>query len=199
MPRTKEYDRERVLDRAMKVFWKKGYDGTSVQDLVKATGLNRFGMYEAFGNKEGLFLEALDKYRNATIDGLFVILEKDPQGMASIQAFFDRLIQSFSKAKGNRGCLVVNTAVDTPVMSANANRRVKNHLKRMEEAFLGGLMQARKRKEIDPKSDVKALALYLVGITQGLAVFHRANTEMAQMKGFVKTALTTLVSGPKKT
>ena len=69
MPRQKEYNRDQVLDAAMKVFWVKGFEGTSIQDLVQATGLNRFGMYQAFGSKQGLFLEALDRYQRQITTG----------------------------------------------------------------------------------------------------------------------------------
>ena len=198
MPRTKEYDRDQVLENAMKVFYKKGYEGTSIQDLVDATGLNRFGMYQAFDSKGGLFLEVLDKYRQSSAANLFVFLEKDPAGLKSVKAFFDYLITKFSGAKDEKGCLMTNTAVDLPLRCQNTSRKIKTYMKRMEDGFYGCLLRARKQKEIGPKADLRALALYLVGITQGLSVLSRANTETARMKSFVKVALDNLKSGASK-
>ncbi len=199
MPRTKEYDRDQVLDQAMKVFYKKGYEGTSIQDLVDATGLNRFGMYQDFGSKGGLFLEVLDKYQKISATQLFSILEKDPAGLKSIQAFFDCMIKNFSGTKADKGCLMANTAVDLPLRCQNTFRKVTKFLKRMEDGFHRCLVQARKHKEIGSKADLRALALYLVGITQGLSVFSRANTKTARMKSFVRVALDGLQSGARKT
>ena len=195
MPRHKEYDRNQVLDRAFETFRSKGFEGTSVQDLVKATGLNRFSMYEAFGSKEGLFLKALDRYREEVATRGLEILEAEPRGLGSIKRYFNQLIKNYSNGKA-QGCLITNTAVDSPGICKTATRKVQKEFKRLEDAFYVSLSGARKAGEISPKSDLRAMACFLVGITQGLGVFCRAKATRTQLETFVKVALKGLAGVP---
>lgn len=194
MPRHKEYDREQVLDGALKTFQKKGFEGTSIQDLVQATGLNRFGMYKAFGNKEGLFLAVMDRYRSEVATRGLELLEAEPRGLKSIQSFFDQLIQNYSNGKA-LGCLITNTAIDTPGVCKTASRKVQKEFKRLEDAFHASLSGARQSGDLPRQSDLRALACFLVGITQGLGVFCRARATQEQMKTFVRVALSGLTQG----
>jgi TetR/AcrR family transcriptional repressor of nem operon len=197
MPRHKEYDREEVLDRALKVFQTKGFEGTSVQDLVKATGLNRFGMYNAFGSKEGLFLEVMDRYRNEVATRGLEILKAEPRGLKNIKAYFDEMIKNYSNGKA-QGCLITNTAVETPGVCKTASRKVQKVFKQLEDGFHASLTGAQQAGEIPRKADLRAMACFLVGITQGLGVFCRAKTAREQMETFVTVALEGLSQESKK-
>ncbi len=189
MPRQKEYDREHVVEKAMQVFWDKGYEGTSVQDLVNATGLNRFGMYQAFGSKEGLFLEALDAYRNRISAQLIRILEEGPPGKTTLQDFFRKLIEKYTRSEGSRGCLITNTAIESQLRGKDAQSRVKKHFRRIEQGLRRCLEGARENREIDAGGDLEKLSRYLLGITQGLAVFGRTFTDARTMENMVEVAL----------
>ncbi len=160
MPRHKEYDREQVLDRALKVFQNKGFDGSSVQDLVKATGLNRFSMYEAFGSKEGLFLKVMDRYRSEAGTRGLEVLQAEPRGLKSIKKYFQQLIQNYSSGQA-QGCLITNTAVDMPAVCSTAARKVQKEFKRLEDGFHASLSGARKSGEIPRQSDLRAMACFL--------------------------------------
>jgi TetR/AcrR family transcriptional regulator, transcriptional repressor for nem operon len=197
MPRHKEYDREQVLDQALKAFQNKGFEGTSVQDLVKATGLNRFGMYQAFGSKEGLFLAVMDRYRSEAATRGLEILESEPRGLKSIKSYFDQMIKNYSNGKA-QGCLITNTAVNTPGVCKTAARKVQKEFKRLEDAFHASLSGARKAGEIPRKSNLRAMACFLVGITQGLGVFCRARATRLQMETFVTVALNGLTQNARK-
>lgn len=197
MPRHKEYDREQVLDRALKVFRTKGFEGTSVQDLVKATGLNRFGMYNAFGSKEGLFLEVMDRYRNEVASRGLEILEAEPLGLKNIKKYFDQMIENYSNGRA-QGCLITNTAVETPGVCKTASLKVQKVFKQLEDAFHACLSGAQKAGEIPRKSDLRAMACFLVGITQGLGVFCRAKATQTQLRTFVTVALNGLSQESKK-
>lgn len=197
MPRHKEYDHEQVLDRAMKVFQTKGFEGASVQDLVKATGLNRFSMYQAFGNKEGLFLKVMDRYRSEAGTRGLETLTAEPRGLKSIKKYFQQLIKNYSNGQA-QGCLITNTAVDMPTVCNTAARKVQKEFKRLEDGFHASLSAARDAGEIPRKSDLRAKACYLVGITQGLGVFCRAKATRAQMTTFVKVALEALTQDARK-
>jgi TetR/AcrR family transcriptional repressor of nem operon len=197
MPRHKEYDREQVLDQALKVFRTKGFEGTSVQDLVKATGLNRFGMYNAFGSKEGLFLAVMDRYRSEVATRGLEILEAEPRGLKNIKNYFNEMIKNYSNGKA-QGCLITNTAVETPGVCKTASRKVQKVFKQLEDAFHASLAGAEQAGEIPKKSDLRAMACFLVGITQGLGVFCRAKATRAQLETFVNVALNGLTQDTRK-
>jgi TetR/AcrR family transcriptional repressor of nem operon len=198
MPGHKEYDREQVLDQALKVFRTKGFEGTSVQDLVKATGLNRFGMYDAFGNKEGLFLAVMDRYRNEVASRGLEILLAEPRGLRNIKNYFDQMIKNYSNGKA-QGCLITNTAIETPGVCKTASRKVQKVFKQLEDAFHASLSGAHKLGEIPLKSDLRAMACFLVGVTQGLGVFCRAKATRKQLETFVTVALNGLTQSTQKT
>ena len=197
MPRQKEYDHERVVEKAMRVFWEKGYEGTSVQELVDATGLNRFGMYQAFGSKEGLFLEALDVYRNRVSSQMIRILEEGPAGRHTLQEFFRKLIEKYSSPGEARGCLITNTAIESSLRGKDAQLRVEKHFQRMQQGLRRCLKGARENREIDATEDLDKLSRYLLGITQGLAVFGRTFTDAHTMENMVEVALNHLFAANK--
>ena len=111
MPRPREFDEERVLDAVMATFWRRGYDGTSAQDLVDATGLGRGSLYNAYSNKEGLFERALQRYQRCTQDNLKLL-----EGDAPIRDRMRRLLETATNPRrqdrDRRGCLATNSAIE---------------------------------------------------------------------------------------
>ena len=112
MPRPKAFDPDAALQKAMHVFWERGYEATSVQDLVEGMGINRFSLYSTFGNKHQLFVTVLERYCATIGANLVGDLEHSAAGLTAIRQFFTRLVDFFASAKGWRGCLMTNTAVE---------------------------------------------------------------------------------------
>ena len=199
MPRQKEYNRDQVLDAAMKVFWVKGFEGTSIQDLVQATGLNRFGMYQAFGSKQGLFLEALDRYQRMIATGFIAPLERAPErGLRTIREFFVNGLSLFNTPIGTNGCLMTNTAVDLPCRCPETQKRIDDGMRRMTGAFRACLVGAQKNGELRANANVDALAQFLMTLLQGLMVLRRTGGAREQAENAVRIALESLplCSGP---
>lgn len=194
MPRKKEYDREKVLDKAMSVFWKKGYEGTSIQDLVDATHLNRFGMYEEFGSKKGLFYEALDKYCEEVIGGVYRALEDPPQDLSSIRNFFESVRDHMGYGKGPRGCFIANTAIEAMLLGPRALKRIQKCWDRLENAFAVCLRNSQTKGDIAPDVDVETLAQYLVGVTQGFALVGRSGVRPERLQSMASTTIEHLSS-----
>lgn len=194
MPRKKEYDRDKVLLKAMETFWKKGYEGTSIQDLVDATRLNRFGMYEEFGSKKGLFYEALDKYCDQVIGDVYRALEADPQDLSSIRKFFEAVRDHMGVGKGPRGCFVANTAIEAFLLGPRAIKRVEKCWDRLEAAFEVCLKNSQVKGDIAPDVDVKQLAQFLVGVTQGFALVGRSGIRPERLSSMASTTLEHLSS-----
>src|SRR5215831_3253346 len=104
MPRPKAFDPDEALQKAMQVFWERGYAATSVEDLVQRMGINRFSLYSTFGGKHQLFVAALERYRETIVADLVGALEQSAAGRAAIRHFFTRLVDFWTLAKIDFDC-----------------------------------------------------------------------------------------------
>src|SRR5260370_22866058 len=109
MARRKEFDRDEVLHRGMEVFWTRGYEGASIQDLVKHMGINRQSIYDTFGDKHSLFLQALDRYREIQSRRVFEVLERPGSVKKNLRRLFEETVARALSAEGRRGCFVGNS------------------------------------------------------------------------------------------
>lgn len=193
MPRQKEYNREEVLDAAMKVFWAKGFDGTSIEDLVSETGLNRFGMYQAFGSKQGLFLEALERYK-CKISSAFVspLTRGADRGLAAVRDFFAHALRIMDQSEDSAGCFLTNTAIDVPSRCKTTQAKIQEGFAFLTGAFRACLESAQRKGELAPDADLDALSEYLVTVLQGLMVLKRSGARKSQAENTVKVALESL-------
>lgn len=190
--RPREFDAEEALEGAMTLFWEKGYEATSVQDLVDRTGVNRSSLYSAWGDKQGVFLAALDLYRDRVVGRRLSDLEQPRSALAEIRGYFEGLGRTGQGERLRNGCLMTNSAVERAPRDASSARRIRAHLERVEGAFRGALARARERGEIRRDTDVDDLACYLTGSAQGLGVMARAGSSTASLEGVVHGVLGTL-------
>jgi AcrR family transcriptional regulator len=181
MGRHKGYNREEVLDRAMKLFWRKGYEGAHLQELVEITGLNRFSLYKEFGGKEGLFLEALDRYLSQVMN-LMGLLFREPQGLENIQDYF----KAAPDYPFYHGCFAVNTLVQNPVVPEEARRKVFDFINAGEKVFLSNLKAARKKGELPPGMEPRSLARHLITFDIGLVVSLQLGVDKRGIKQALK-------------
>ena len=108
MPRKSAPDQDEIIDRAMHIFWQRGYKKTSVKDLILGAGVNRFNLYETFGGKHGLYLEALDKYRDDVFLRRMNKIDNNKNGLLGIQEYFESLEEFLIDCKGNLSCVAKN-------------------------------------------------------------------------------------------
>lgn len=174
MPRIKEYSKEEVLDAATRVFWEKGYKGTSMNDLVEGTGLNKHSMYKEFGNKDGLYLACMNNYAEKTTKELNVILSREPLGFKNIEAFFSNRV-AYLSSKNCKSCLLVNTAVEKEVLSSRINRSARQYLALQEKAFFSCLEAAQKNREIPENTNLELMAQYLLCFLEGINVMGKTD------------------------
>jgi len=161
--RPREHDPEAVLDAAMHAFWQRGYDGTSMRDLVAACGITTRSMYDSFGHKDHFFAAALDRYRNKVLSPLVGLLESE-RGLGALRRFTDVLAANLP----NDGCLFVNTAAQRNVVKRSALARVERHFAGMRALFRAKLEEA--RADGDFRGDADARAAQLVATIAGLAL-----------------------------
>jgi TetR/AcrR family transcriptional repressor of nem operon len=188
MARPREFDADTVLEQATRVFWAKGFEHTSLDDLCEATGLNRSSLYAAFGAKRDLYLAALARYEEGSAARIAAALERRPL-REGLKAFLDGLIDAIVAGPGRRGCFIGNCAAELAQLDRSAAARVRRSLGRIEATFAQGLEKARARGELSPGADVAALARFLTAGVQGLRLVGKANPDRAALADVAKTML----------
>lgn len=189
MARPREFNFEEVLDKAVETFWSKGYEATSIQDLVDCMGINRGSLYAAFGDKQGLFLRALDRYRQMVVGKLLDILDSHASGKEAISQLFLTVVEHVMTAGPLRGCLVTNSAVERGLSDPDTAKKVGLCLLQIEEGFYKTLLRAREAGEIDKKLDLRAVARYLTSSLQGLLVIGKVRAERSVLTDVVEVTL----------
>ena len=188
MARPREFDEQEVLDRALEVFWARGYEGASVADLTAATGLARASLYGAFGDKEGLYERALARYLER-LDGLERMLADAPSARAGLRALFQAWIGHVCPARGPRGCFLQLSASLGPPESAVAGRLVRRTSEALERAVAGLLARGQRAGELAGSIDPPALARVLVILLQGLTAAARMGRPRRELEAAVEDAL----------
>ena len=185
MPRPKSFDPDEVLDRAMRVFWKKGYASTSIADLTEAMSINKFSLYGTFGDKRSLFLAALDRYSGRVVGTLLSDLETEDAGLAEIRQYFTAIVHGATHLQECPGCLMTNTAAELAPGDAEIRTKVRKHFGRMRRAFRCALGNASERGELVPKASTDLLARHLVGSSQSIALAARTLPRREDYRGYV--------------
>lgn len=191
MARHKEFDKEEVLQKAMDVFWEKGYEATSVQDLVQQMGINRGSLYDTFGDKHSLFLKALDCYSN-DFDKHLKALTAAEMGVEAIRLFFRDRLQVLTASKGCKGCLMTNSTVELGTHDPKAAAKVTANRLRLEHFFGQVLGRAQKRGEISPRADIRALARFFANSAIGLSVVAKTSPSPEVLEDIVGVTLAVL-------
>lgn len=192
MARPKEFDPTVALDKAMAVFWAKGYHDTSIRDLVDATGVNYYGLYSTFDDKHGLFLAALDRYRDTVTRQILALLDQPGQPISAIRQVFDGVVLTTRPTDGHSGCLMCNTAVELTPFDKAAAKKVRKNMDVLRDAFRGAVIQAQEIGEIAKDKDDEALAEFLAMTVYSISVLARTGASEAQVRRYVQTALETL-------
>lgn len=166
----------------MNMFWSKGYDGTSLDDLCDATGLGRSSLYAAFGDKHALLLRSLDRYHHFGIARIAAALARRVPIRRAIGDFIADHIDQIIAGPGRRGCFMGNCAAELARHDKAATERVRTSMIKVEELFRDALRKAQRRGEIATNSDVKAMARFLVAGIQGLRLVGKANPDRALLE-----------------
>ncbi len=190
MGRTKEYDRRGVLSKAVSVFWKKGFEATSMSEVIKATGLNSASLYKEFGSKERLYETALGEYREQELEPFIRPLIDEPN-MKGIDTFLKGIIKN-AMNPDFQGCLMMNTLTEKEVVSAGAVRRVEKFCTRLETILEGAIRGAQRSGDIPPEKDPVALAHYLLCLIQGMVLYGRVDDHKPHIEAVIMTVKQTL-------
>ncbi|MEU4094781.1 TetR/AcrR family transcriptional regulator [Streptomyces sp. NPDC026673] len=192
MARLREFDTEKAVEAAMNAFRLHGYDGTSVQDLVDATGVGRGSLYAAFGSKEGLYLAAMDRYREYYAAPLVDILREGAPGLELLRYVLVAAIDEIVRDGSRRACLIVGAAVGRIAHDPQVASHVQSTTELLEDALYQVIVEAQGDGQLSDKRDARDLARYLVITMHGLRVMGAMNPDRAALMGVVDTALEAL-------
>ena len=173
----------------MALFWTRGYEATSIQDLVEATGVNRGSIYGTFGDKKGLFLAALDHYLETVAKSLMAELS-DPDPRRAIERMFDSLIRRTSDPRFPRGCLITNTSLECPTVGDDIARKIAERLGQQETAIYGVLRKAQAEGALSSAHDARALARFFLGVAWGINAVNRTVADPEALRDMVRVAMT---------
>ena len=192
MARPITFDRTQVLQQAIQLFWIQGYSGTSVKNLVDATGLQPGSLYAAFGDKRGIFLAALDAYFDTMKLSLFGLLHNDKAPNQRLTDFFSHLLQESSCDPDRKGCLLINTLSEIPVQDAEINSRLQDMFTEVELELKQILIECKALGQLSEHQDPELLAKFLISGIFGLRIFNKTQPDMASLKAIVDQLLSTI-------
>ncbi|WP_028061853.1 TetR/AcrR family transcriptional regulator [Candidatus Solirubrobacter pratensis] len=189
MARHKEFDPDQALERAMRLFWERGYERTSVQDLVERTGVHKRSMYDTFGHKHSLYLRSLDRYVGAARADLAATLDGAQSPRAALRAL---LSTSINDGSNPRGCFAVNCASETALDDPEVARRVGDFFAASERLILDLVLEGQRAGEIPARHEPEALANALHNGWIGVRIQARAGREPEQIAQMIDGLLALL-------
>ena len=187
----RQFDEQEVIALALDVFWRKGLNDATMQDLAAATGVQRGSLYNAYGDKEAIFLRAFDQYARDFLESVAKLLAEGDVA-ERLTKFFDSAIVNMTGGSPPRGCLTTRTALNAGISSEVVRERVQDLLGRLEQAVSKAISSAPGGR---PAAEANRLARVVVTFTRGLAVMERAGYSRKQLKDSASTFVEALAGG----
>ncbi len=186
--RPRSFDKEKALDAALQVFWRKGYEGASLTDLTQAMGIEKPSLYAAFGDKEQLFRQVLDHYQKGPMNMMLAALQ-EPTARRVVERLLRESANAGSDPHTPRGCLYVQGAL----ACGSESDRIRTELisrRAAGEAMLRKRLQRAKREgDLPKKSDPAGLARYFMAVLHGMSVRSSAGASRRELRGIAETAM----------
>jgi len=197
MNRPRAFEEAEVLDRALAVFWRLGYDACSIQDLTKATGLQRQSLYNAFGDKDALFLAVLRRYEEHSAAELKK-LEHSPSALVSLRRYMEDVL-AIQATRGCGACLLVRTAFGPQIRNARVKKVVTSGAQSVRDCFVRVIARAVRSGEVSDDTDPAQCAAYLYTVLNGLAALAKTGGSDAQVASVLTRAFDSIAGAPAPT
>lgn len=193
MARYKAFDIDDAIDRAIDLFWQHGYEKTSLQDLLAHLEIGRASFYNAFEDKHNLFMLALHRYLERTDETTIIqTLQAEDSDLATIKTIFQQVIESLANDPLQRGCFIINSAIEVAPADEEVAAFVADHAQRCEDALYDTLRRAQSMQEIPQNLDVRATARFLLSTIRGMRVTGRMTHDRRIFEDIAVTALAIL-------
>jgi TetR/AcrR family transcriptional repressor of nem operon len=192
MARNKEFDEEELLEKAVNLFWRKGYNATSAQDLVDELKINRSSLYNTYKDKRTLFQKSLKKYQEQQTNAVITMLAKAADPEKAIEKVFADLIKESNEDTAAKGCFMVNTAVELAGQDAEIGVLVHNNNKSVEDALTTIIEKGQQMGQFSTRNTARAYARFLFGNINALRVIARSGADKKALNDVADIALSSL-------
>lgn len=192
MARTKDFDEADVLAKAIHLFWQKGYNGTSMQDLVDTLGISRSSLYDTFGDKRKLYLKALESYKQAETANRAKIFDKSIPARTAIRQLLDLITLEQIRDKQHKGCFLVNSTVETAPNDKEVNKILCENDREIENALHEVIQRGQHSGEISSRRDARALARFIFNNIIGMRVSGKLATDKSIFEDTIQLTMSVL-------
>lgn len=170
MARTKEFDEAEILNKALHIFWCRGYNGTSMQDLIDGLGISRSSLYDTYGDKRTLYIAALKKYQDVEAGILIGIIHHSCSVFDTIKLVFKKMIDESVSDQLKKGCFLVNSAIDLASHDKEIAEIIRANQKEVEDAYCKAIKKGQKKGEITDRYTARELARFIMNAATGIRV-----------------------------
>ncbi|WP_224770867.1 TetR/AcrR family transcriptional regulator [Pseudomonas sp. FEN] len=190
--RPREFDVDAICEVVAQVFWARGYRGTSLDEICKATGLMRGSLYGAFGDKHGMLLAAIEHYSDGSIAQLAARLNSSEPADQSLRAALMHYTRSASALEGLDGCFIVNTTLEMMPEDTQLHGRIESFMKRTLTLLTAAVIRGQSEGVFNSNLDERAVGDFLLCMIQGLRVFGKMVHEESRLTAIVDMSMTTI-------
>jgi TetR/AcrR family transcriptional repressor of nem operon len=192
MARTKDFDEDEVLTKAIQIFWHKGYNGTSMQDLVDGLGISRSSLYDTYTDKHTLFVKALESYQCKSASSIQELININGPAKATVKKLLEFATNDMLEDKQQKGCFMVNAEVEVAPHDADVNSIVCKNDQQMEEAFYQVIKKGQDTGEMTNPQDARALARFIFNSVKGMRVTAKSTTDKSVFEDIIGLTVSVL-------
>jgi TetR/AcrR family transcriptional repressor of nem operon len=195
MARSKDFDESEVLAKAVKLFWLKGYNGTSMQEMVDALGISRSSLYDTYGDKHTLYLKALEFYQTNSFHQVNSILATTPSAKETIKRLLEFIAHALVSDKQHKGCFMLNAEVEVAMHDPEVMNMVCKNDRQIESTLYETIKKGQQNGEITNTQDATTLTHFLVNTIKGIRVSAKSSTDLSFFDDIIRTSLSVLDQG----
>jgi TetR/AcrR family transcriptional repressor of nem operon len=192
MARTKDFDEREVLNKAVNLFWLKGYNGTSMQDLVDGLGISRSSLYDTYGDKHTLFIKALESYQSTASGKICQIISSILPAKETIKQILEFITCELLGDQTHKGCFMVNAEVEVAPHDREVSQMVCQNDRQVEDAFYMVIKNGQDKGEITNPQEARALARFIFNTVKGIQVTAKSINDKSVFDDIIRLAVSVL-------
>ncbi|SFM87991.1 transcriptional regulator, TetR family [Chitinophaga sp. YR627] len=187
--RTKDFDENEILRKAITIFWRKGYNATSLYDLIEGLGIGRSSIYHSFGDKHNLYLKALDLYQQEGTARITTILNNSPSVKDAVANLFQMTISEIVNDEHSKGCFKINSEVELAPHDEPTKKLICDDNTVIEDALYEAILKGQKDKSVSASKNPRALAHFICTTVAGMRVYAKFRNDRQFFEDIAATAL----------
>ncbi len=192
MARPKNFDEEKALEKAVDLFWCKGYNGTSIGDVVEHLSINRASLYDTYGDKHTLYVKALQRFRETQAKVMIRMVDESHSVKDTLYALFKKAVENILEDQSSKGCFMANSTLELANQDEEIAKIVSDNRKDIENAFFRAIEKGQKNGEISTRHPAQALASFLFNTYNGLQVVGKTRADRKELNDIVEVAFSVL-------